>query len=358
MTQKRRYSVGAVTLLLVLLLLSRFGAELFKLYAYADLLLSGGRMLIYSDVHTIDFHRSLKGEGPSVPENADVLNPNGTRIEYNGHIYELNKDLTTVLVMGVDRRSIQETTYAGTGGQADVVLLVALDTSTGESTVLNISRETYAQVQVFSTDGAYVDTRFEQLALAYGYGDGREKSCENTVRSVSYLLYMLPIKSYLSMDMETLIAANDALGGVKLKSLIDIEMPDGSSVKAGDEIELHGQNAEWYIRTRGRGLQSNERRMERQQQYITEFTKKAIARSKTDLSYPITLFSTLSPSIVTNLTIPDVTFLSSCFLKNGGSFSFRSIEGTFGLLNGSAVYYLDETDLFEAVLQVFYRQVE
>ena len=51
-------------------------------------------------------------------------------------------------------------------------------------------------------------------------------------------------------------------------------------------------------------------------------------------------------------------FLSSTFISHGAEFDFRTIEGTPDKLNGSTVLYLDEIDLFEAVLQMFYVQVD
>ena len=62
--------------------------------------------------------------------------------------------------------------------------------------------------------------------------------------------------------------------------------------------------------------------------------------------------------MVTSLEIPDVTFLSSVFLSHGADFQFRTISGTFGKLDGSTVLYPDETDLFEAVLELFYKRVD
>jgi anionic cell wall polymer biosynthesis LytR-Cps2A-Psr (LCP) family protein len=352
----RRVTRGTLALLAILLFSVRFGSELLKLYAYANVLLSGSRMQVYEDVDSVDFTRPAPDGQDSVSD--VVVWDDGTRVEYNGHVYELNRNLSTVLVLGIDRKNLQETTTAGHGGQSDVVLLVGLDKETGEATILNISREAYAQVQVYSVEGDVLDTKFEQLTLAYAYGDGAKTSCENAVRSVSYLLYMLPISSYLALDMDGVSAANEIVGGVTVESMFSGTMPDGSVVEEGDRIELHGQNLDRYIRARGAGLESNENRMARQIQYITEFSKKVISRSKDDITFPVDIFSSLSPYIVTNLSVSDVTFLSSCFLKNGSSFRFRSIKGTYDLLNGSAVCYLDEQDLFEAVLQVFYKQVE
>ena len=358
----RRITGGTLALLILLLSLARIGAEALKLLAYADIFIGGGRMLIYGDVHNVDMGDSVNGVPivDEVPTGSDdyILRLNdGTTIVYQGHTYELNRDLTTVLFLGIDHE-ITETDVIGTGGQSDVILLIALDTKTGETTVLNIPRDTYAQIDIYTIDNKYAGVSFEQITVAYAYGNGRETSCENTIRSVSRLLFGLPVSSYLAVDMKGIQAANEAVGHVTLNSLIDVTMTDGVTFKQGDAIELQGAYLDRYIRTRGQELDANAKRMERQMQYVTEYAKLAVAKSSQDLTFPVDLFSALAPYMVTNLDIPDVTFLSSTFLNHGASFSFRGLSGTYGKLYGSSVYYLDETDLFEAVLQVFYTRID
>ena len=83
-----------------------------------------------------------------------------------------------------------------------------------------------------------------------------------------------------------------------------------------------------------------------------------MARAKENLTFPVELFSALSPYTVTNLDISDVTFISSVFLNHGAQFNLRTIQGTLEQYNESSIYYLDEVDLFEAVLQVFYNRID
>lgn len=364
----RRLVRSAVVVAVLLLALARIGTEAIKLLTYADLLLGGGRMLVYGDVQKVDLGASIARNGLSIPILTEVpeeaptedyilkLN-DGTTIVYQGHTYELNRNLTTVLLLGIDH-TIQDETLPGNGGQSDVILLAGLDTVTGEANLLEISREANAEVDVYSISNRFIETRFEQITLAYAYGNGRETSCENTVRAVSRLLFGLPISAYLAIDLDGLMEANEVIGGVTVKSLIDVQLPDGTNVKEGDMVELHGKNLERYIRTRTEALDGNQKRMERQKQFLLEFTKQAVARAKENLTFPVELFSALSPYTVTNLDISDVTFISSVFLNHGAQFNLRTIQGTLEKYNESSIYYLDEVDLFEAVLQVFYNRID
>jgi anionic cell wall polymer biosynthesis LytR-Cps2A-Psr (LCP) family protein len=164
----------------------------------------------------------------------------------------------------------------------------------------------------------------------------------------------------IALDLEGIQAANEAVGGVTVKSLIDYESPDHSIVlREGENVELHGKALEQYIRTRSHySLDANAARMARQKQYVTEFSKIVVKKSKQNLTFPVEIFSSLSDYMVTDLSLPDVTFLSTCFLENGANFTFRTIDGTYERSGVSAVFYPDDVDLFEAVLQVFYLQID
>ena len=347
----RRVSGWLALLIILLVGAARLGTEAFRLLGYYDLFLSGRNLLQNQEVSSVEIADHLTdGEGATIPvRRLD----DGKTVIYQGHTYHLNENLATVLVLGIDQKITEEDATYGEGGQCDVIMLVGLDTKTGEATVLNLSRESYGQVEVYAKDGVYIETRYEQLALAYAYGNGKDSSCENAVRAVSRILYGLPISSYVAIDMEGITEANEAVGGVTVVSMIDYDKNNIKFVK-GEPVELHGEAVDRYIRYRTSTMTGNEARMLRQRQWLTEFSQLVVTRSIKRITFPVTLFSSLSPYMATSLKVPDVTFLSRCFLQHGARFEFRNVAGTYDILNKSAVYYLDEVDLFEAVLQVFY----
>lgn len=355
--------------LLVLLCLVRIGAEAAKGLSILDRYSNGRRMLIYGNVSSVELGGELKSnDGEKTiqiveepPESSDpdsdiiVRKDNGTTLIYHDHTYRLNENLVTILFLGVDKQFSEFEDRPGNGGQSDVLLLIGIDTVTGKSTVLNINRDTKAEVDEYTLAGRFYRTNLEQITLAYAYGDGHKKSCENTTTTVSRLLYGLPISSYIALDMDGVDAANEAVGGVRLKSMLSYERKDGTVLREGEMIELHGNDLNRYIRNRSQDIDANMGRMDRQKQYVSEFAKTVVRKSKGDFTFPVDLFSALSPYMVTDLELPDVTFLSSCFLRNGANFSFRSIEGTYTRdSTGHSLFLPDEVDLFEAILQVFY----
>lgn len=300
---------------------------------------------------------------PTDEEKTVTVAEDGKTVTYKGSKYRLNENLATILFMGIDRTNLTDVELYGSGGQADSVLLIVLDTKTGVTKIINISREAYADIELFSGEGQSLGFSRRQLCLAYAYGDGREQSCENMVRAVSRLLYDMPVMKYIALDMEGVVTANDAIGGVTLTSLNDMKMPDGRYVHAGDEITLRGENCERYIRKREtQELDSNGDRMARHVQYVRAFSSTLMQQAGSDFRVITNLYDKVTPYLVSDLDTSDVVFLAQWFVEHRPDFQVLNIDGTYDLLEVSgkenAVYYLDETSLFETVLDVFYLPVE
>lgn len=288
-------------------------------------------------------------------------NQDGKIVFYNGKTYRFNETVTSILCMGVDKEElVLENNTIGTAGQADADFLVALDTATGKITVINISRDTMVDVNLYSESGQFLQTDQMQLCLSYAYGDGKETSCENTVRSVSRLFYGLPIHSYFAIDLEAISVLNDTVGGVEVTLQENMQSPYGGTLSAGDTVVLVGDEAERYVRYRdSEQLDSNSSRMERQKTYLQSFLNKALTSTKKDLSVPLKLYEAASPYMVTNLSVDKVTYLALNSISHGGMEPvFESVPGTVKQGEKYAEFYPDEKALYEMILQVFYTEVK
>ncbi len=283
----------------------------------------------------------------------------GKTVSYKGETYVLNENITTVLLIGVDREVLEGGMERGSGGEADCILLVSMDTETGETKIVNISRESYAQVDIYSASGNYIESRNTQLCRAFAFGDGAELSCENTMKAVRRLIYGMPIQSYLALDMRFIGAATDAVGGITLTALSDVKMVDDRIIEKGTVIELWGKEAERYVRYRNKKLlNSNLLRMDRQKQYVEAFAKKALAETKQDLGTILELYKAMMQYMTTDLTLADATFLLGTFLNHGATFEFTALQGKLDRLGENAIYYLDESNTYETVLDLYYTKVE
>ena len=306
-------------------------------------------------------HDSADGVEITAPEDAKVEN-GGKTVSYRGKTYQRNDSVTAILCMGVDKDDMQdESNLIGENGQADTVIVTALDTDTGKMTLINISRDAIVDVDVYNMSDQYVKTENMQICLAYAYGDGRESSCENMIKSVSRLLYGIPIDGYVAIDIPAINSLNDAIGGVDVTVLEDMTDWDPEFVQ-GATVHLQGKQAETYVRSRySEGekatVDSNNYRMARQRQYVSNFISKALSETKSNPTLPVTLYNTASPYMVTDITVSEVTYLTSLLLKQ--KFDIQDIvtvPGEVKMGERYAEYYVNEEELYQIILDVFYTE--
>lgn len=148
---------------------------------------------------------------------AEVSQASDNTIEYNGHKYEYNTDLENYLFIGVDKKeevTLQDT--PGTAGQADCVMILSANKQTKKVKVLQVSRDSMTDVDIYDANGNYYTSVRAQVATQYAYGDGKQSSCLAMEKTVSELLYDLPIAGYVSLDIAGIHAINDAVGGVTI----------------------------------------------------------------------------------------------------------------------------------------------
>ncbi len=311
-----------------------------------------------------------QGKSELLNDNVPVITPpeelveydDGERVVYNGVTYEFNKNVTAILVVGVDKKDIQEETVYGQNGQADTLFLATLDTESGDIHIIPLSRETMVDVDQYAVDGTYLGVKKTQLCLAYAYGSNGEEGCENVVRSVSRLLYGVPINSYIAIDMEGVKAVTDAIGGVPVKALEDICHPFTGEVvtRKGETITLNGKDALTYMRHRDSDAQANNRRMQRLKQFFTAFINRSGSKLKEDIGLLPTYYNTAEPYTVTDINLSKITYLVGCTLtgNNWKNPDYHSISGEAVEGEKHNEFYADTTSAYEAVLAAFYTPVD
>lgn len=294
----------------------------------------------------------------STPSNL-VDASDGDRVIYQGKTYKYNDNITSVLVMGVDKKDIQSNGKYGENGQADCLFLLALDVHTGATHIIPISREVMVDVNKYAVDGTYTGVKKTQLCLAYAYAATGEEACLNVARSVSRLLYGVTVDKYVAIDLEGLSVLTDAIGGVPLSSLEDMAL-DSITVKQGQTVTLTGDQAIHYIQWRGQDTHANNRRMARQKQFFTSFIGQTGQLLQSNAARLPALYNAAEPYTVSNMTLSELTYLASNTLSKGGWHSprYHNITGETVMGEKYVEFYADSTSVYEAVLATFYIEVE
>ncbi len=288
-----------------------------------------------------------------VVSDPDISYNDGKTVVYNDKTYKLNENIISAAFIGVDNEKSTDSTVIGTAGQADFIIVSAFDTQTGKLFLMQIPRDTMAEIDIYSPNGKYLGIKKAQICLSYAYGDKKTTSCENVVISLQRLLYGMPINAYYSINLEAIAPLNDAVGGVTLECLESFG--DGKYVK-GKEITLMGKDAEEYIRYRNKEENfSDSLRQKRQLQYINAYSNKVIEKIKQNFLVLTDLFNKASKYSNTNISINDVTYLASTFLsKNVSLGEITTLPGEMKMGEEFAEYYADNQKLLEIILKVYY----
>ena len=278
----------------------------------------------------------------------------GKTVEYNGKLYGLNENMASIAIIGYDRRS-EQVVPGKNVGQADAVMVLAANLDTGKVTAIGIPRDSMVEVGEFmGSDFTGMDTM--QLCLAFAYGDGGETSSQYTTAAVSRVLYNMPVNNYVSLDMDSVGELANAVGGVPVTPLQTIP---GTNIVKGQDTVLFGNNALKYIQWRDTSvLNSSLDRQARQSQFVQAFCKEAFAQAKGNVGTLVNLFNVARNNGITNLGVDDFTYLASTVLNTGISgVDVTTLQGQMQQGKKFAEFYLDKTNVYETVLNVYYHEI-
>lgn len=308
------------------------------------------------------FEESGGQSGEQAPEEDEVISVpwESDWVRYNKKVYDYNEDILTFLFLGIDKEdAVEHNTDLVSGGQADAIFLAVLNPDTKKISLIGINRDTMVEIRMVGV-GDNGEDRYTtaELSVQHGFGDGMHQSCELTRDAVSKLFYGLPIHGYVSFNMGGIGPLNDALGGVTLNVLEDMTAVNPAWTQ-GAEVTLMGQDAYTYIRYRDTTVfESARNRLARQKQYLSSAAAAALAGTKQNLAFPLTLYQTFQPYIVTDLTADRITYLASVI--SGYKFDANAIytlEGTT-VTNRFEEFYPDKKALKKLVIRLFYREVD
>lgn len=280
-------------------------------------------------------------------------------IHYDGKVYDYNENILTFLCMGVDvNEEINQKQKGKDSGQADALFLLTLNPDTKEIHIVGVDRNTMVDFDIYDKNGSYVSTNHGQIALAHGYGDGKELSAKNTVKAVSDVMFGLPIHGYCAINMAAIPIINDTVDGIELTVLEDCTSMDESLVK-DETIRLMGRQSYHYVKYRNMEAEESARmRLGRQKQYLVEYVHQAKNKFKTDVSLPLTLYQAISPYMTTDVTVDEIIYLAST--AAGYSFSEDNlilVPGETDLSEEYDKFYPDDNKLKQIIIDIFYTEL-
>lgn len=297
-------------------------------------------------------HSVNQGKKKIEEKTEKVIKAKGDTITYNGKKYELNKHMATVAFIGFDGRDNDDGTQKG---QSDTVMVVALNTDTGEARGIVIPRDSMVAVDTYS-NGSFAGQVTEQLCLQFAYGTDGDNSSALTAAAASRVLDNIPVDYYYTLNIEGVAPINDSIGGV---TLVPTQTVPGTSVVEGQETTLFGTTAEKYVQWRDTtNLTSSLDRTARQVSYVQAFASKVLSSAKSNPAMLISLYQAMGDYTWTNLGLDEFSYLATTMLEHGlTSFDVVTPQGTMQQGDTFAEFYLDQDNVKQTVVDTFYHPV-
>ncbi|MBR2718407.1 MAG: LCP family protein [Clostridia bacterium] len=227
--------------------------------------------------------------------------PTSTMI-VDGREYAYYKNyFTNILVVGVDKEDIAAQATFRSGGQADFLMLLAIDRHHRTVTPIHIDRDTVTDVKVYSPFGHAAGINRMQICLSHAFGSSNKLNCDNTIWAVERLMHGIEVDHFLVLDMTGIAMLNDALGGVTVTLEDDFSHLDPTMTR-GTTLTLQGKQAEYYVRGRHEvGDNSNRQRMSRQRTFLEGLAELFRSSLKENTQTVTELFETLADHMYTSL---------------------------------------------------------
>ena len=280
-------------------------------------------------------------------------------VEWKGSTWREKPAVTTILVAGIDKTDDSRETVSNeyrNGGQADFLLLVAIDHTDKKIHQLQIDRDTMADVTTLGIFGNETGTKSMQICLAHAYGKTPKDNARNTIRAVQNLLEGIQVDGYYIVDYSSVPVLNDALGGVTVTIPTDMTAVNPAWT-AGKQVTLRGAEAETFVRTRkALGDEDNVNRMARQNEFMQQAIRQMARKVSEDVSFAGTLVENLRKLAVTNLTAAQMEEdLGKAYSYEVLSVDHPAGEHSFGR-DGFMEFHMQEGAAVEWVLEHLYER--
>lgn len=273
------------------------------------------------------------------------------KIQIGKKEYTLRDGISSYLLLGVDREgNLHEEKAPGEGGQSDAIYLLICDEKADRVKILGIPRDTMTEISIYLLDGSYNGTSVDHLTLQYAFGDGREKSCELTEQAVSAMLYGIPIRGYLAVNLGAVPRLADIAGGIEVVVPDDTASSEVSEFVKGAVVTLDSSNMKKFLRYRDTEASlSAWTRMERHKAFFRGLVAKLRQLTAEDPARLLSLYRECEPEFITDIDPQEWVRLASMKLDEQVEIlPGENVEG--GQFDE---YHIDDEALRSMVIRLF-----
>lgn len=293
---------------------------------------------------------------PTEPDSQEAM-IDADWIDENGNAYNYRDDIISILVMGIDYMGKEENwdeSMVSNGGNADMLGLVILDTTTFDFSILYIPRDTIADVIAMDAEGNYIDTVRTNISESHSYGDGEELSCQLTTDAVSRLLLGAPVSRYAALNCDAIYTLNEIVGGVRITFDSDCTELHPSFTK-GNTVTLNNLYLSMLMTYRDyENLDGAYIRGMRILNVMKAMFDQLKGKIMENPAVALDILSKLSDYLTTNLDLSEITFLA----RNIGKMDFSldtivSLPGETVMGEEYVEFHADQEWIYNFVVDKF-----
>ena len=280
----------------------------------------------------------------------------------DGVAYRPRKGLTTLLGIGLGSSQDREESGWNRGmmPMADTFVVAVADRSRGELSLLAIPRDTQVPLRTAHSQVPLPDGQIGHLALQYRYGGSDRVSCtDTTAETVSQLLHGVGISGCLTIDMDSISAFADWIGGVPITVPDDPWYCAYTDYQPGQWIAMDGPTALQFVQYRDTNVPGScEMRVERQKVFLDALLSWGVKRLRTQpWQIPACLWA-LRPYYYTDLSPDEIAALAFSLLRTQvREVSMLTLPGAVVQGEIYEEYHVDPSALRQQLLDLYYEPV-
>lgn len=286
-------------------------------------------------------------------------------------VYAYEEKAVNLLILGVDKNGelTMDTDFEQwSSGQTDAIFVAHLSPQEQKVSILGIPRNSMVDIDIYDSEDHIKNTVYDQICLQYAFAGGGEPGLAKIKDTVSGLLYGLPIHGVVAIGYDAMTKLNDMVGGVDVVALETLKTSYGSYEK-GEKLHLEGDLVLAYVKGRDTEmLGSPTLRLERQKQYLSSLIGKLKGELKENPLLVKDLYTTAVPYMNTDVTLAEAVYLATqamdyqfdgndIYLLQGEDKGVPIIEDGKETGDFYDDYYLDEENVKETMIKMFYQEV-
>ncbi len=246
----------------------------------------------------------------------------------------------------------------------DVQALISIDFDRDQISVIRILRDSYVPIH---DAGGFHDKINHAYQYGYYSGDGEDPNADGinyTLLTMSNVLGNIPIHYYISVDMYSIIALVNALGGIYYnveEEIVDIVWVYGvllPPIPAGPQV-LDGTNYLRYLQYRDSKSKQDYGRIERQTNLLRE-TYQYLRENSRISDIPV-VYRIYKDYVDTDLSYKKISALANYFMKvdlTEQNMHFYTLGGASQMKDGIYYEVISQEQRLEIIKKVFGMTVE